>query len=96
MSGTIRGVSRWSSPPATAKSTGSPTRWKRKPCASKGARTSRSAGTTLEVVRLSEIESVSLSGKDAASGRTWESWIRRYAEKKLAGEAASIESEPLG
>ena len=49
-----------------------------------------------EVVRLSEIESVSLSGKDAASGRTWESWIRRYAEKKLAGEAASIESEPLG
>lgn len=49
-----------------------------------------------EVVRLSEIESVSLSGKDAASGRTWESWIRRYAEKKLAGEVASIESEPLG
>jgi hypothetical protein len=49
-----------------------------------------------EVVRLAEIESVSLSGKDAATGRSWESWIRRYAERKLAGEAASIESEPLG
>jgi len=52
--------------------------------------------TAHEVVLLAEIDSVSLSGKDAASGRSWESWIRRYAEKKLAGEAASIESEPLG
>lgn len=46
-------------------------------------------------VRLSEIRTLSFSGKDAASGKNWENWVRRYAEKKLAGEAASIESDPL-
>ena len=33
--------------------------------------------------------------KDPAAGKTWENWVRRYAEKKLAGESASIESESL-
>jgi hypothetical protein len=42
-----------------------------------------------------EVISVAPSGRDPASGRSWEAWIRRYAERKLAGEAASIESEPL-
>ena len=46
-------------------------------------------------ILLREIESIECTGKDAASGRTWENWIKRYAEKKLAGEAASIESERL-
>ena len=46
-------------------------------------------------VPLSSIKTLAFTGKDAASGRSWESWIRRYAEKKLAGEAASIESEAL-
>lgn len=44
---------------------------------------------------LTNIASLSFTGKDAASGRTWENWLRRYATKKLAGESASIESEPL-
>ena len=44
---------------------------------------------------LTDIASLSFTGKDAASGRTWENWLRRYAAKKLAGESASIESEPL-
>lgn len=42
-----------------------------------------------------EVVSVTPSGRDPASGRSWEAWIRRYAERKLAGESASIESEPL-
>ncbi|MDI9403473.1 MAG: hypothetical protein QM516_06330 [Limnohabitans sp.] len=46
-------------------------------------------------IELDRVQSIALSGKDAASGKTWENWLRRYAEKKLAGEAASIESEPL-
>jgi hypothetical protein len=41
------------------------------------------------------VVSVAPSGRDPASGRSWEAWIRRYAERKLAGEAASIESESL-
>lgn len=46
-------------------------------------------------IPLASIRTLRFTGKDAASGKSWESWIRRYAEKRLAGEAASIESEPL-
>lgn len=46
-------------------------------------------------VPLSTIQTLAFTGKDAASGKSWENWIRRYAEKKLAGEAANIESEAL-
>lgn len=46
-------------------------------------------------VRWSEIRSVAFTGKDTAAGKTWESWVKRYAEKRLAGESASIESEKL-
>ncbi len=42
-----------------------------------------------------EIVEIRFTGRDAAAGRSWESWVRRYAEKKLAGEAASIPSEEL-
>lgn len=34
-------------------------------------------------------------GKDTAHGKTFENWVKRYVEKKLKGESASIESEPL-
>lgn len=34
-------------------------------------------------------------GKDAAHGKSFETWVKKYIEKKLAGEKASIESESL-
>lgn len=34
-------------------------------------------------------------GKDAAHGKTWENWVKRYIEKKTKGEKASIEAETL-
>ncbi len=43
----------------------------------------------------SSIRSLAFTGKDAAAGKTWENWVRRYAEKRLKGESASIESETL-
>jgi hypothetical protein len=46
-------------------------------------------------VRHTDIESIRFTGRDAAAGRSWENWVRRYAEKTLAGEPASIESDPL-
>ena len=46
-------------------------------------------------VLASEISHIELDGRDPAAGKSWEKWVKRYAEKKLAGEAASIESEPL-
>jgi len=45
-------------------------------------------------VAYAEIASVRF-GKDAAHGKTWENWVKRYVEKKRKGEAASIEAEVL-
>ena len=45
------------------------------------------------VIRYGEIESLEFSGRDTAAGKSWENWIRKYAQKKSAGEAASIESD---
>ena len=50
---------------------------------------------TRVTVPLGSIRTLAFTGKDAASGRSWENWLRRYAEQKLAGQAASIESEAL-
>ena len=46
-------------------------------------------------VPLAEVEAIEFSGKDAASGKTWENWVRRYVERKLAGKSANLESEVL-
>jgi hypothetical protein len=34
-------------------------------------------------------------GKDTAHGKSFETWVKKYVEKKLKGEKASIESEAL-
>ena len=46
-------------------------------------------------VLAGEIDRIELDGRDPAACKSWEKWVQRYAEKKLAGEEASIESEPL-
>ena len=46
-------------------------------------------------VPAADIMRIHLSGRDPAAGRSWEAWVRKYAERKLAGETASIDSEPL-
>jgi hypothetical protein len=48
---------------------------------------------TIPFDRIARLE---FTGKDTAAGKTWENWVRRYVEKRLAGEHASIESESLG
>ncbi|RPG05123.1 MAG: hypothetical protein CBC32_013380 [Proteobacteria bacterium TMED72] len=42
-----------------------------------------------------DISELRFSGRDPAAGKSWENWVRRFAEKKLAGEEASIESDRL-
>jgi len=34
-------------------------------------------------------------GRDAAHGKTWEAWVKRYTESRQAGKAAGIASEVL-
>lgn len=46
-------------------------------------------------VAIASVRAIEFSGKDAASGKTWENWVRRYVERKRAGLAANIESESL-
>lgn len=42
-----------------------------------------------------EIDTVRITGKDTAAGKNWDAWVRRYAQKRQAGEAASIECESI-
>jgi len=45
------------------------------------------AGRTEKLVfRYSDIAGIEFSGRDMAAGRRWQDWVRRYAEKKAAGE----------
>ena len=46
-------------------------------------------------ILYTEMTQITFSDKNPAAGKTWEAWLKRYAEKKLKGEAANIESESL-
>lgn len=46
-------------------------------------------------IPFDNIERLEFSGRDMAHGKTFENWVKRYVEKKRAGETASIESETL-
>jgi len=71
----------------------------------------RRNGSTLEnsVVRLipqnspqkisvpySEIAALAFTGRDTAAGKSWEAWVRKYWERKAAGEQGiALEPEAL-
>ncbi len=46
-------------------------------------------------IALDDIAVLEVTGRDTAAGKSFETWVRKYVEKKMAGEAASIESAPL-
>jgi hypothetical protein len=47
-------------------------------------------------VAYSEIAALSFSGRDTAAGKSFEAWVRKYWEKKAAGETGiGIEPESL-
>jgi hypothetical protein len=37
-------------------------------------------------VRYSEIAGLAFTGRDTAAGKSWEAWMKKYREKKAAGE----------
>ena len=47
-------------------------------------------------LRFSEVRRLAFTGRDTAAGKSFDTWIKKYIEKKLKGEAANIESESLG
>jgi hypothetical protein len=46
-------------------------------------------------VRYADIAALAFSGRDTAAGKSWEAWVRKYWEKKAAGESPAIEPERL-
>lgn len=52
-------------------------------------------GGEKRTIAYESIRGIAFSGKDTAAGKTWEAWVRRYVEKRLAGEHAGIDAEKL-
>ncbi|MGB2622709.1 MAG: hypothetical protein WA857_22045 [Candidatus Acidiferrum sp.] len=47
-------------------------------------------------ISYAEIAALAFSGRDPAAGRSWEAWVRKYWEKKAAGEGGlSLQPESL-
>ncbi|MBX3402776.1 MAG: hypothetical protein KF699_05100 [Phycisphaeraceae bacterium] len=46
-------------------------------------------------VAYSDIAHIAFSDRDPAAGKSFETWVKKYVEKKIKGEKASIESETL-
>jgi hypothetical protein len=47
-------------------------------------------------IAYSDIAALAFSGRDTAAGRSWEAWVRKYWEKKAAGEKGiALEPERL-
>jgi hypothetical protein len=47
-------------------------------------------------IAYSEIAALAFSGRDTAAGKGWEAWVRKYWEKKSAGEKnIGIQAEKL-
>ena len=51
-------------------------------------------GTTDRIkIRYSEVAGLAFTGRDTASGKSWDAWVKKYFEKKAAGEK-NIELQP--
>jgi hypothetical protein len=47
-------------------------------------------------ISYADIAALAFSGRDTAAGRSWEAWVRKYWEKRTAGEKnIGIEAEKL-
>ncbi len=44
-------------------------------------------------LRYDEISRIEFTGRDTAAGKSFETWVNKYIEKKLAGESANIDSD---
>jgi hypothetical protein len=47
-------------------------------------------------VSYADIAALAFTGRDTAAGKSWEAWMKKYAEKKAAGEKnIGLQPEPL-
>jgi transcriptional antiterminator Rof (Rho-off) len=48
-----------------------------------------------KTVPYAEVEKLAFTGRDPAAGKSWETWVKKYVEKKKAGQTISLEPEKL-
>jgi hypothetical protein len=46
-------------------------------------------------ISYADIAALAFTGRDMAAGKSWETWVRQYWEKKAVGESASLQPEKL-
>jgi hypothetical protein len=47
-------------------------------------------------ISYADIAALAFTGRDTAAGKSWEAWMKKYAEKKASGEKdLSLHPEPL-
>jgi hypothetical protein len=47
-------------------------------------------------ISYSDIAALAFTGRDTAAGKSWEAWMKKYAQKKAAGETdIALQPEPL-
>ncbi|MGB8064835.1 MAG: hypothetical protein WCF26_23320 [Candidatus Sulfotelmatobacter sp.] len=47
-------------------------------------------------ISYADIAALAFTGRDTAAGKSWEAWMKKYSEKKAAGEKdLSLHPEPL-
>lgn len=59
------------------------------------ARVLPSDGSPRVSIPYCDIARLAFSDRDPAAGKSWEAWVRKYWEKRAAGESAAIEPESL-
>jgi len=49
-----------------------------------------------DAISYADIAALAFTGRDTAAGKSWEAWMKKYAQKKAAGETnIALEPEPL-
>ena len=48
-----------------------------------------------KTVPYAEVTQLAFDARDPAAGKSWETWVKKYVEKKQAGESVSLEPEKL-
>lgn len=48
-----------------------------------------------ERITYADMAALTFTGRDTAAGKSWETWVKKYEEKKAKGETATIEPEKL-
>ena len=46
-------------------------------------------------VAYGDISQLVFSGRDTAAGKSWETWVKKYHEKRARDEPANLEPDPL-